>query len=327
LQVRSQLSAFLSHVVCLATTGAYAWIVCAKRTLPEAEAGKMPLLALHIWSVSVSTLAELAIVLKSTSMKDPTWFLTSDGPAILSTLSSIGVSALQCRVKFHKQSMDRVYLLHLPVQHASGNEWHVSAKVASLAFKVVGDERFAQEASAVKRIAESNKIAGFYALGASSSDDVWFQTRSGVPEFYIPPQLECEYKGWWTHEHKQPEDKGVIIMRPAQRGKEPTWNDRAKLFDDVKKTLKVAHELQIVHTDIRASNILYFGEGDSGAWQLIDFGLSCALGSTVSLERDSSRAKRSGQRIKRIMEESGDANINVEWTTNDDYSMLELLKF
>jgi hypothetical protein len=144
-----------------------AWVVYATRKLPTAP-GKKPLCELRIVQVPVAHLAPLALALNAKSVNEPSWFLTADGAAIINTLSSIGVVPLHCRVKFLKRSMDRVYLLNLPVA-AFGGPFKVLSghDDASLALKVVGGGRFVQEADALRRIAVSAKVPGFYALGAA----------------------------------------------------------------------------------------------------------------------------------------------------------------
>jgi hypothetical protein len=333
-QVRAQLSAFLSFVCCLATTGMRAWVVCVKRRLPEAGVGKMPSLELHIWQVPVAALAPWAFALNTHSDADPKWFLTSDGPVILGALHSIGVSPLQCRVKFFKQSMDRVYLLNLPVD-AAGTPFQVLSSVASLAMKVVGGSRYTQEASALRKIAKSGGVEGFYALGAAPSEEaVWFQSEKITEEkqaaaapgiSFVRSLGKVEQKGWWSTANKHL-DGGVIIMRPA-RPQDPTEVDRRAVAEGVKKTLKAAHWEGIVHTDIRPSNILFFGplhgEKGSGGWQLVDFGLSTEAGSSVELQLGSSRARRSGKRIHELVQASTADTVSCTWDAEDDIAMLD----
>lgn len=295
----------------------------------------MPLLELHIWQVPVAALAPWAFALNTHSDTDPKWFLTSDGPVILEALHSIDVSPLQCRVKFFKQSMDRVYLLNLPVM-AAGTPFQVLSSVASLAMKVVGGSRYTQEASALRKIAKSGGVEGFYALGAAPSNEaVWFpsektseEKQAAAPGISFVHSLgKVEQTGWWSTVHKVL-DGGVIIMRPA-RPQDPTEGDRRAIAEGVKKTLKAAHGEGIVHTDIRPSNILFFGplhgEKGSGGWQLVDFGLSTEAGSSVKLQVDSSRARRSGKRIYELVQASTADTVSCTWDAEDDIVMLDAL--
>lgn len=326
--VRSQLSAFLSFVFCFATTGERAWVVYTTRKLPESGAGLEPSCELHIVEVSVDRLPFLALTLNAKSVEYPGWFLTCDGGVIINTLSSIGVLPLHCRVKFLKQSMDRVYLLNLPVE-AHGVPFKVLSghNDTSLALKVVGGDRFGQEASALQKIAQENSVPGFYALGAVSptSESVWFlethqkhyaqrvALSSGVKE------LVDAKNAWWGKHYDF--EGGAIIMQAAL-SHQPSAT-RGQIVHGVKNILKVAHKLNIVHTDIRQSNILHFKTG----WQLIDFGLSAKAGSEVNLLKKSSRAGRCGERIRGLLEETDQGNITCQWDFKDDIEMLDGLEF
>lgn len=329
--VRSQLSAFLSFVCCLATTGMRAWVVYVTRDLPKA-AGETPSLELHIWQVPIEALATLAFALNSKSVADPSWFLTSDGPAIIEALTSIGVSPLQCRVKFIEQSMDRVYLLNLPVE-AHRSPFQVFANCASLALKVVGGDRYTQEADALRKIAKSGGVAGFYALGAApSTEAVWFKKEEKKEEdgatLFLSELAKVGHEGWWSTE-RSPQNGGVIIMRPAATNL-PTGEGRGAIVAGVRRTLAAAHKLDIVHTDIRHSNILYFGavpgEENSEGWQLIDFGLSSKAGATIEVQANSSRGRRCGVRILSLVNASKTAAISCDWEKGDDFEMLDGLE-
>lgn len=304
-----------------------AWVVCMKRKLPEAGALSIPLLELHILQVPVDSLATLAFSLKSHSLKDRSWFLTPDGPLIMGALSSIGVSPLQCRVKFVKQSMDRVYFLNVPV-HAKGTPFKVLSSVPTLALKVVGGSRYYQEARALKKIAASGEIKEFYALGAApSTSAVWFQEKE-EPWRELSSNVD---DGWWNVQRSYEGRGGVIIMRPGREMvPEGALCDRRAIVDGVKKTLAAAHSCGIVHTDIRCSNILYFDpvdENGSGGWQLVDFGLSVAENSTVNLQVHSYRARNAGYRIHRLLASSHRGTVlECTWSRQDDIEMVDGLK-
>jgi hypothetical protein len=308
-----------------------AWVVCVKRKLPEVGAGEKPSLELHIWQVPVDALPALALALNSKSITDPSWFLTPDGPAIIGALSEIGVSPLQCRVKFAKQSMDRVYFLNLP-RYVNGNPFQVLAADASLALKVVDGSRYAQEADSLRKIAQSDAIAGFYALGAApSKEGFWFKEDvkkdedAASPKYPFLCTLKVESEGWWSHEHKL-QSGGVIIMRVAA-DRDLEGSDRGEVAEGVKKTLKAAHQEGIIHTDIRRSNILFFDDDNGrGGWQLIDFGLSAKIGSSVEIQVNSNLGQRCGNRIVELVRKTTDSILLVEWQVADDFAMLDRLR-
>ncbi len=115
-------------------------------------------------------------------------------------------------------------------------------------------------------------------------------------------------------------------MRPAG-ALVPEQAHREAITKGVKKTLAAAHRVDIVHTDIRLANILYFdpvpGEVGSGGWQLIDFGLSTKTDSRVGIEINSSRHERCGNRIRGLEPDSMEDKIWCIWGTSDDIAMLD----
>jgi hypothetical protein len=308
-----------------------AWVVHATRKLPTAP-GDKPLCELRVAQVPVAHLAPLELALNAKSVNEPSWFLTADGAAIINTLSSIGVVPLHCRVKFLKRSMDRVYLLNLPVA-ATGGPFKVLSghNDASLALEVVGGGRFVLEADALRRIAVSAKVPGFYALGAApSSTTVWFGAIPTEASFSVPENTVNSEDCWWSKDYDS--SAGVIIMRAAS-SLQPIQSDRAVVVDGVRRTLRVAHELDIVHTDIRRGNILSFdavpGVKFSAGWQLIDFGLSARAGSNVTILVASNRGTRCGVRIRKLLyaaAEQGVESATCAWTAEDDDGMLDGLE-
>jgi hypothetical protein len=100
----------------------------------------------------------------------------------------------------------------------------------------------------------------------------------------------------------------------------------------VLSTLRVAHELDMVHTDIHRGNILSFdavpGVKFSAGWQLIDFGLSARAGSNVTILVTFNRGTRSGVRIRKLYAaaEQGVESATCAWTAEDDNGMLDGLE-
>jgi hypothetical protein len=327
------MSAFLSFVFCLATTGQYSWLVYTKRSLPAAGAGEKPSFETRILRVPVADLATIALALNAKSEEDPSWFLTVDGGAIINALSDIGVSPLQCRVKFLEQSMDRVYLLNLPT-----DEGGVPFKVLpghnpeSWALKVVLDaHRFSQEATALQKVAASELVPGFYALGSSpppSGDAMWFNEAVPSAISFVKTVKNVNEEGWWSSKYKC-NGAGVIVMRMAAEVQPAA--ERKDIVSGVERTLKAAHAVSVVHTDIRRSNILYFDvvvlddENSGEGWQLIDFGLSADAGSSVVISGDSSRGRRCGTRIRELLK-NGENSVRCAWNKADDIEMLSALE-
>ena len=92
----------------------------------------------------------------------------------------------------------------------------------------------------------------------------------------------------------------------------------------ISESIQTVHDCNILHCDIRPPNILKFSDTE---YQLIDFGLSRTISSDactsiVSLKPGDGQREATGFRIKKKANEYPDSEINVHWTTLDDWQML-----
>ena len=96
------------------------------------------------------------------------------------------------------------------------------------------------------------------------------------------------------------------------------------IIDFALKSLLLIHEANVLQTDLRDSNLLYFDDDDIKEVQIIDFDLALFEGKNeCELVVGSVRAKYCGQRIRELIE-NGDmhSHIKVQWGRSDDYEML-----
>ena len=131
---------------------------------------------------------------------------------------------------------------------------------------------------------------------------------------------------WWNFEQRA-ETKlgapgGCIFMRCAlgdlSQASQDDWHaaTKAAIWN-----LSAAHAIGVHHCDIRASNVLNFGDG----WQLADWGLASVNGSTVRIGRDTSQGRRMGCRVRQLLEMSEQDELSVDWQPADDWEMLALM--
>ena len=112
------------------------------------------------------------------------------------------------------------------------------------------------------------------------------------------------------------EQGGAILMKYGYAKREE--GDHSAVWLGVCKSLQFAHKANVLHCDIRRSNVLYF-KGIS--WRLVDFGLSCLADDLerYDLEAESgAQAEGVGPRVKVCLEKGQPFN----WTFDVDYEML-----
>ena len=249
----------------------------------------------------------------------PLSFLTDDGPAIVSSLRKTGALPWCCRVKWLSSSMSRVYAVMLPDNYTWGGERKIGIdsrhEAISYVVKVVEDtDTYQREFDALKLMA-ANEPANFYALGGvpADSDAVLFGKASW---FSVKVFLEdyCEDSHWWELHGVTSQEGGVIFMHAGVGLEESTkWND---VVDGICKSLRSAHKANLLHCDIRRSNVLKFG----GEWRVVDFGLCCQLGaeSPYSMQNYGAQAAGVGPRVRGLLDEKE----SITWRIANDYEML-----
>ena len=110
-------------------------------------------------------------------------------------------------------------------------------------------------------------------------------------------------------------------------GKRLTWPVSEEQLNDILTCLQAAHEMKIMHCDLRAENILLI----EGRATLIDFGLSCKFDNAHKyvISKGTNQSKRVGSRIRRILDSAADSIhlVNTGWRSSDDYEMLAKLMY
>jgi hypothetical protein len=141
---------------------------------------------------------------------------------------------------------------------------------------------------------------------------------------------------WWQLEKQSKATTlgGVILMRRGQPVNLRDQTHRNRQWDELRSWLHLYHGAGVLHTDLRLSNVVDFG--DHGV-QPVDFGMSVLLSrnteskseeaTNVELGRGS-RAEQAGQRIRALVDTakreqgSNDFRLRVAWTQADDWDML-----
>jgi hypothetical protein len=113
-----------------------------------------------------------------------------------------------------------------------------------------------------------------------------------------------------------------LLLRPDST--EQIKLDTFQALSDVRADLAQIHAGGFVHTDVRPRNIMRF----EGTWRLVDFATSRRIegaGSLVQLRKASLGARRRhlGKRLLQAMKDSSEEIVEVLWTPEDDFEMLE----
>lgn len=92
-----------------------------------------------------------------------------------------------------------------------------------------------------------------------------------------------------------------------------------KMYREVIESIKAIHHNKRIHTDIRPCNILYFRSLDR--FFVIDFDLSCPIGSDVILSKKSARAKMAPLVVRDKIAKSKDEFVKFRWIAGYDMLM------
>jgi hypothetical protein len=323
-----QMSGYLSKAVSIGSTGRCSWVVVARRDpscsdnqgtvtihrFPTAHAGSLWL-----------DLCNQGLV----------FFLTKDGPRVVMALRGAGLQPATCRVRFEAKSSARVYKVTPATKF-----WTPSSNRATclgvvgrgdevLAIKVVDDtSEFTNECQVLKLLSSMHK--NFYGLGCTEgkSSVMWFKDSI---DFASTPCFEEMPSAWWSFapELFAPEDSnavdgGCILMRCADRHLSTTWStDWCAAVEGAVLGLHAAHLLKWCHCDLRAGNLLHFSDG----WQLADWGLACPTNSTIKISSQTSQGRRTGCRVRELLQTSSSGQVDTSWTAQDDWEMLALMPY
>ena len=278
---------------------------------------------LHTWGIIVQKCIE-----------NSSFYLTEDGNWLVTTLHKMGFNPLHCRTQLAGASMSRVYLVKTLDDKRS-----IPAEFCDFDFalKIVLDsDSFSREVRAGnlthKKISESSTGSEssnwFYMLGYLDTGNVhYFQ------DFYTSPGPDDSimYVSWIKDVIESEKRGGVIIMRVGKctlkqylkENKNNLSTDvLSTIFNGVSRSLTYLHSANLVHCDIRSSNIMYFGRTKSEyfnplKWQLIDYGLSTEIGEISRIDINGARYKSCGYRLSQIKTQK-----NWRFYIGDDYEML-----
>lgn len=322
---------YLSRSVCIGSTGRCSWLAVATFDCNRNER-QLSILRL----ASTTDAAQLFVALGKQSLSK---YLTHDGPHLIKALNFAKIDPAVCRVRClaFRESGTRVYSVTPGIKtlrganSSSGSCLGVARhpKFETLAFKVMADDdEFKREVSALSLLvpAYQKKHLFHYGLGFVSANDQGKFVEAILEQ--SPPRLADfrKEKGvWWNFEHC-PEIPfgGCILMRLGTRTLqypfvETLWGEA---LPNVAANLHIAHSLGLCHADVRCPNIVEFGPLN---WLLIDWGMSCTVGDEVTVEKAGSRGMRAGARVKRLLGEATESEIQTDWGPEDDWDMLALM--
>ena len=126
-------------------------------------------------------------------------------------------------------------------------------------------------------------------------------------------------RGWWNPLVTEQLDGGVIVMKHAVHTAKPI--NPGEMYN----SLAYLHHRNILHCDLRRSNMAYFGE--EIGWKIIDFDLAVikrrdATYVDTFIQRGSNQHICCGENIKTIIDNEANDGKCVQWKAADDYAML-----
>ena len=201
---------------------------------------------------------------------------------------------------------------------------HVTVNNKSFAFKVMSDaDMFTREVEKLERIkANWTEYQGFYYI---TNSDTLFKKLT------VETKRNAKYS-WFEHSNKDCYDYHVIIMRPAYRTNLlDVVDSTGQIYDELLRSLAVAHKAGVLHCDLSPNNCLQFTDG----WQVVDYGLSIDIeydkedwmtkySGYVTIQKNSFQHRCCGHRAFTIVSECDDRNeVALTWTVADDLAMLQ----
>jgi hypothetical protein len=297
--------AHLKKIVVFAVTPASAWVVVFTRN--DVHSYKRPQSSFE--DVTMSAIKHKDILplwrgVTDACKKDPSWYLTPDGPHILRFLQTLGCNPRTCITKLHAASSSRVYTVSLPSMYRYprvGTKKGASV-VGALRQKpdfcikvVLDDDKFKGELSAVMavkdRFNQQRKKQDdplFYMLGGwscavepssqkkrgrsqdfetiSNATSIRSSINRGVIEIVhdVSSSPKLAYN-WMSVENTRKVGGGCFAMR---LGRAVHGVVTEAMANGICTTLRACQEAGVYHCDIRKSNVLEF---ENGHYQLIDF--------------------------------------------------------
>jgi hypothetical protein len=119
--MRLRLAGFLSYAVAFAVTGRSAWCVVGERRFES----RKEIMQLNVCRVTHIAVSLLWGAVTRRAIREPHFFLTTDGPLLLRSLRATGFEPWACRVKWLASSMSNVYGITLPQEF----KWGMSNKM------------------------------------------------------------------------------------------------------------------------------------------------------------------------------------------------------
>lgn len=335
-----QFRAYLSRFIVLGSTGYWTFVFYLTQDFSNRKEKR----ELQIFVVEPTTVDHIYSSLRDVVDKEgPQYYLTSHAPLIFNALKLINQEILApptanpqlLRVRVHVAVVSNTTVYYVtPCKNGV-----VCADKKVFAFKVVTDtENFERETDFLDRIAGSwtaSSLGPFYYLGRYNHTyctinftDDGRQTVQTSASFYTTARTEAVE--WLSGDLMPQGEGGVIIMRAAERTG-PECNNKESLslkFCQLFASLRVAHQLGIVHCDLRPSNFVYFREMDNtGYWQVIDYDHAAQIPERETMTSTSMQVDSDQLRCCRtaMLNELGlqEGTITVEVSVETDICMLQ----
>jgi hypothetical protein len=310
---------------------------------------------LSVQQVETSDVPRLFHLASLHARQNPDWFITNSGKVLVNCLKTMDINPMFTRTVVFAESQSEVYSVTLPRGDQERVQLVVDSERDSAHFlvKVINAEEDAKREIKFTKMAKpehvlyvfeqsDTKTANEYVL-TSVCDEVDTTTQEGnEADANSPIQLTAKAKT--THDghvsacHAKFSDPklfvppylknlpctggALVMMKGFMMSKDEDGNyscpidtTLSTLSGDIERCLHKYHNADVVHADVRPSNIVYFEQLQR--YVLIDLGLSARVSTEANyhcLEEDSSQWKYASHRVRNAQEQ-------FLWTVCDDFAM------
>lgn len=264
----------------------------------------------------------------------PSYYLTDHGPLILNAINKLvnQNDLYRCRVQFLTCSTRSTYFVTKPIDNRVDTSFGNKSFVMKINFDL---DNFKKEVEILEELSSSSsssvfdleRLRRFFGIYTSSK-----RVSNFVKAFEFEEQesSKCSSKVWFHNLPPTVKAGGVLVTKAGVRSHYFVPNDfrgEGIIKEQLSKQLAFIHKKNILHTDIRPPNIVFFFKR---GWQLIDF--DCAEKLTEStrtaitkVQKNSSRYEYSSRRVKQLgnsVEESNWYDV-LDYSEEDDREMLD----